>query len=104
MIDIRSIFDAATPMGGYLTEYPYFEKYPCFFEAPVNAADLDLFVVDTLDPLETGDDTKATKVIDFDCYMSGGRLESDGLSEALDCVHDADHPCNFGYYDELGDE
>ena len=88
-------------MGGFATHEPYFDKYPCFFEDPDFAA--MMYEIETLDPLETGDWDLSTKLIDFNCYMSGGRIEG-GEEEAFNCVHDADSPCNFVYCDANGDE
>ena len=33
-IPIRSVFTAETPMGGYVSEFPVFDEYACFFEDP----------------------------------------------------------------------
>ena len=93
IINIHSILDATTPMRGYITQYPVFDEYPCFFEEP--HFDADRYVVRTLDPLETGDTELATKVIDFDCYMSGGGILPDTTSGNFICAHGHDFPCNF---------
>ena len=93
LINIRSVIEATTPMGGYVTQDPVFEEYPCFFEDPHFNA--DMYVVHTLDPLETGSPELAIKFIDFDCYMSGGGIQPEAGSEALICAHSADFPCNF---------
>ena len=90
-------------MGGYITQYPYFreKEYPCFFEDP--DFETDMYVVDSLDPLETESRELATKVIDFDCYMSGGRIDLESETWTF-CIHDDEAPCNFVYYDANGNE
>ena len=87
-------------MGGYITHYPYFEEYPCFFED----TDFSAYVNDEpLDPLETGDWYLATNPIDFNCYMSGG-LIAPGEEGTSICVYNDRWPCNFVYHDADGNE
>ena len=86
-------------MGGWVSDSSvYGKEYACFFEDP--HFDADMYVVDEISPTEAG---TVTKVIDFDCYMSGGTVQPDTISEALICAHTHDFPCNFQYFDAYGE-
>ena len=74
------------------------------FENFFEYTDLDEYVNgEPIDPLETGQWLLATNPIDFNCYMSGGRILYREEGPSI-CVHDDDDPCNFVYHDANGDE
>ena len=85
-------------MGGFISKYPVYEEYPCFFEEE-NSFGAHHWATGVA--LETASMRDVTLAIDFDCYMSGGQTYRDDEAGWI-CVHNDDYPCNFQYYDAHG--